>query len=430
MALTLSAIGLLVGFVILIGGSWKRISMFLVAVVASGVIGLTSGLGFFAVLEGPYVEGFTNFLKGWAIVFACGALLAKIYDLSGAGWKIGNTIVDACGIKMTIPVFVLVGAIFSFCGISAPVAVLVLLPMAKVIFPKANIPWFMFPTIVGFASVTFAMCAPGSLGLTNIIAASSMSVSNTAAPLAGFIGVGFMLVVGFAYIFWETSRAQASGNVDQPGDYLTMVANAAEEDMEGKTPSFAICLIPLVLTVVLVDFVKLNLIASFMTGCLVSLILFWKYIPDKVAVLSGGFNEGILPAFLVASVIGFGSVISATPVFEVLKEGILNVPGNGLVKVALSTTALSGVSASGTGGIQLAMNLFGEEFLSWGISSELIARVASIACLGLDSLPWNGSVVMFFVASGLSYNKGYKGVFITTVALPILTSLLIALLFG
>lgn len=428
--MALSVIGLVLGFALLIGGSWKRISMFLIAVIASGVIGLTSGLGFFSALEGPYLEGFTSFLKGWALVFACGALLAKIYEFSGAGQKIGNTIVDSCGIKMTIPVFVLVGAIFSFCGISAPVAVLVLLPIAKVIFPKARIPWFMFPTIVGFASITFAMCAPGSLGLTNIIAASAMNVTNTAAPVAGLVAVVFIVVVGLAYIFWETKRAQAAGNIDLPSDYLPAVSTGSEDDLTDNSPNFIVCIIPLIVTVVLVDVIKISLIASFMAGCLLALVLFWKYIPDKVAVLSGGFNDGIMPAFLVASVIGFGSVISATPVFEVMKVAILDLPGNGLTKVALSTTLLSGVSASGTGGIQLAMNLFGEEFLSWGISPALIARVASIACLGLDSLPWNGSIVMFFVASGLSYNKGYKGLFVTTVLLPIVTSLLIALIFG
>ena len=72
------------------------------------------------------------------------------------------------------------------------------------------------------------------------------------------------------------------------------------------------------------------------------------------------------------------------------------------------------------------MDLFGPEFLSWGYSPEIIARVAAIACGGLDSMPWNGSVVMLFAASGVGYNKGYKAVAILMAFLPIVASLIAA----
>ena len=75
------------------------------------------------------------------------------------------------------------------------------------------------------------------------------------------------------------------------------------------------------------------------------------------------------------------------------------------------------------------MNLFGEEFLSWGYSPDIIARVAAIASGGLDSMPWNGTVVVMFTLSGVGYSKGYKYVAVITVILPIVTSLFAALLY-
>ena len=73
------------------------------------------------------------------------------------------------------------------------------------------------------------------------------------------------------------------------------------------------------------------------------------------------------------------------------------------------------------GGLTIALELFGETFISWGYTPEIIHRVASIACGGLDTLPWNGTVVMLFALSGVSYKKGYKHVAMETVILPLLS---------
>ena len=79
------------------------------------------------------------------------------------------------------------------------------------------------------------------------------------------------------------------------------------------------------------------------------------------------------------------------------------------------------ITGSASGGLTIALELFGETFISWGYTPEIIHRVASIACGGLDTLPWNGTVVMLFALSGVSYKKGYKHVAMETVILPLLS---------
>ena len=93
------------------------------------------------------------------------------------------------------------------------------------------------------------------------------------------------------------------------------------------------------------------------------------------------------------------------------------------------TTIIAGITGSASGGLTIALELFGETFVSWGYTPEIIHRVASIACGGLDTLPWNGTVVMMFTLSGVGYSKGYKYVAVITVILPIVTSLFAALLY-
>lgn len=71
----------------------------------------------------------------------------------------------------------------------------------------------------------------------------------------------------------------------------------------------------------------------------------------------------------------------------------------------------------------MTLSVLGNEFLSMGYSPDIIARIVSVACGGLDSMPWNGTIVMMFALSAVSIRKGYKQVFVLTCMLPILASL-------
>ena len=192
----LSAVGIIVAFVLLIGGSWKKISMFLVAVICAGIIGATGGLGFIEAIKGPYMDGFTDFVKSWAVIIALGALLGSLYGKSGAAWRIGDVLIAKAGSSLALLVYVLVGALLVYCGIAVPVTLFVLLPFAKVIFPRAGIPWSLFPAVTGLGVATFAMYTPGSLQVINLIPTQYYGISTMAAPLEGFASSAFLLIVG------------------------------------------------------------------------------------------------------------------------------------------------------------------------------------------------------------------------------------------
>ena len=157
---------------------------------------------------------------------------------------------------------------------------------------------------------------------------------------------------------------------------------------------------------------------------MLSLLFFYKSLGGIKGfgnIVSEGFNNGIFPCIIIASVVGVGQVVSNTEAFAVLQKNIINLPLPGLIKVAAITTIIAGITGSASGGLTIALNLFGETFISWGYTPEIIHRVASIACGGLDTLPWNGTVVMLFALSGVSYKKGYKHVAVETVILPLLS---------
>ncbi len=425
--IVLSVVGILLAFGVLVFAAYKKISMFLAAAIAASLVALFSGLPVAASMvgaEGPFLIGMKDFVGSWLVIFAMGALLGALYDKSGATWRISSTLINKAGTQWTLLIYVLVGGLLVYGGIQVTVMIFVLLPFAKILFPKAGIPWYLFPGITGLAIATFAMGQmPGSLQMQNIIPSQILGTSLTAAPVEGVLATLFMVVFGVGYLSWEAKKGR-----DTPEAaielYQVQGGTLDEAELEGRAPGFWVSLIPMVVAFVLINGVKVELLYGLGAGCVLSVLMFWKSLGGLTGirdVVSEGFNNGIFPCIIIASVVGVGKVISATDVFALIQGNIINLPLPGLLKVAAITTIIAGITGSASGGLTIALELFGETFMSWGYTPEIIHRVASIACGGLDTLPWNGTVVMLFALSGVSYKKGYKHVAVETVILPLLS---------
>jgi H+/gluconate symporter-like permease len=425
--IVLSVVGILLAFGVLVFAAYKKISMFLAAVIAASLVALFSGLPVAASMvgaEGPFLIGMKDFVGSWLVIFAMGALLGALYDKSGATWRISSTLINKAGTQWTLLIYVLVGGLLVYGGIQVTVMIFVLLPFAKILFPKAGIPWYLFPGITGLAIATFAMGQmPGSLQMQNIIPSQILGTSLTAAPVEGVLATLFMVVFGVGYLSWEAKKGR-----DTPEAaielYQVQGGTLDEAELEERAPGFWVSLIPMVVAFVLINGVKVELLYGLGAGCVLSVLMFWKSLGGLTGirdVVSEGFNNGIFPCIIIASVVGVGKVISATDVFALIQGNIINLPLPGLLKVAAITTIIAGITGSASGGLTIALELFGETFMSWGYTPEIIHRVASIACGGLDTLPWNGTVVMLFALSGVSYKKGYKHVAVETVILPLLS---------
>ncbi len=235
-----------------------------------------------------------------------------------------------------------------------------------------------------------------------------------------------MVVFGVGYLSWEAKKGR-----DTPEAaielYQVQGGTLDEAELEERAPGFWVSLIPMVVAFILINGVKVELLYGLGAGCVLSVLMFWKSLGGLAGirdVVSEGFNNGIFPCIIIASVVGVGKVISATDVFALIQGNIINLPLPGLLKVAAITTIIAGITGSASGGLTIALELFGETFMSWGYTPDIIHRVASIACGGLDTLPWNGTVVMLFALSGVSYKKGYKHVAVETVILPLLSLIL------
>ncbi|HVL58461.1 MAG TPA: GntP family permease, partial [Burkholderiaceae bacterium] len=141
--------------------------------------------------------------------------------------------------------------------------------------------------------------------------------------------------------------------------------------------------------------------------------------------LGDGANASALPIFNTASLVGFGAVAAALPAFELVRSAVEGIAaGNVLVSLALAVNVLAGVTGSASGGMTIALQTLGPEYLELaqqaGIAPELLHRVTTVATGGLDSLPHNGAVVTLLSICRLTHRQAYKDVFVVASLAPLI----------
>jgi H+/gluconate symporter-like permease len=81
------------------------------------------------------------------------------------------------------------------------------------------------------------------------------------------------------------------------------------------------------------------------------------------------------------------------------------------------------MTGSASGGLSIALGALGETYLqnaqAMGIDPQVLHRIATMACGGLDSLPHNGAVITLLTITGLTHRESYADIGMCTVVIPI-----------
>src|SRR5262249_10114717 len=137
----------------------------------------------------------------------------------------------------------------------------------------------------------------------------------------------------------------------------------------------------------------------------------YRYFPSLRASMDAGANASVLPAFSVASLVGFGAVVAALPPFAAVRDWVLSIEGGPLVSLAVATNVLAALTGSASGGLTIALDALGNAYMELAarndIDPALMHRVAVIGSGTLDSLPHNGAVVTLLALCGLTHRESY-----------------------
>jgi H+/gluconate symporter-like permease len=419
-----------------------------------------------------------NFVVLYFPLFLLGAIFGKLMDDSGAAESIAHGIIGRLGSDRAILAVVLACAVLTYGGVSLFVVAFAVYPIAAALFRGANLPKRLIPATIALGAFTFTMTAlPGTPAIQNAIPMPFFGTTPFAAPLLGIVSALVMFGLGQYWLSRQAAlakrRGEGYGHPDDgarrdfdkdlrerstgEGFDVMLVKPAPARD----GPSFVVALAPVVLVIVLNYAFSKHLIPAMDTGYLAdplygatsidsvrgiwaiicsltiaSLLLLamnWRRLAEVTRTLDDGANASVLPIFNTASLVGFGTVVAALPAFELIKAFVDGLGGgNPLISLALSVNVLAGVTGSASGGMSIALQTLGADYLqaarAVGIAPELLHRVTTVATGGLDSLPHNGAVVTLLGICGLTHREAYKDIFMVAVLFPIVALVLLVIL--
>lgn len=444
-------IGIVLSLILLMYLAYKGFSVIILAPLLALFAVMWSGLS--NELLGMYSQVFMTGLGGYIIkyfpLFLLGAVFGKLMDDSGSARTIANFFVEKLGHKRAMLSIVLSCAILTYGGVSLFVVGFAVFPIAAALFKELNIPKRLIPAAIMLGALTFTMTAlPGTPAIQNAIPMPFFHTDLYAAPGLGILASIFILITG---MWWLNRRIQTAAS--QQEGYGHHIESYPHLSSTGTSdPSLLIAMIP-ILVVIIMNLVLAKLvlptldttylatdkfgnislnsviglwaiICALVLACVTIIILNWKYFKDIKDTIQQGVSSSFLPIFNTASEVGYGSVIASLAGFIILRDFLVGIaPNNPLISEAIVINVLAGITGSASGGLSIALNTMGATYMNlatqFGISPELMHRVASMASGALDSLPHNGAVITIITLCGLTHKQSYYDMFIVAVIIPL-----------
>lgn len=415
--------GIFLGLALLMILAFRGYSIIWIGPLTAAVVALTGGLPLVDAYKDTYMTGFVGYTKVWFPVFMLGAIFGYLMDYTGAARSVAKWLTKMFGPQRAILGVVIGCAVLTYGGISLFVVVFSMYPIALALFREANISRSLIPGCIAFGSFTFTMTAiPGTPQIQNLIPMPYYGTDPTAAPIMGVVAAVFMFISGYAYLSWRQKKLEAAGiGFTEP---TNMKVQTKEDE---KLPSPLLSLLPLISVIVTLNVLKWDIIAALLSGIILSMILNYKLMkgfPDAITKGAAGSMTAIINT---SAAVGFGTVVKAVPGFQDLTSLVIGIRGNPLISEAVAVNILAGATGSASGGMSIALEALADKYLQLaaqiGLNPEALHRIASLASGGLDTLPHNGAVLTLLAVTGMSHKESYFDIFITSLVLPILSSI-------
>lgn len=429
----LGFIGIFLGIFLMVYLSWKNWHMGLVTIVAALGVMVCNRMEIWSGLSESYAGSFKNFAGTWFLLFALGAIFGKIMDESGAASSISNFIVGKLGKKRIVLIILLTTAILSYGGISCFVIMFTMYPICMALFKEADIPRKLFPALsICMASTTCMTFLPGVPSVPNLVPTEALGTSIYAAPVIGTVSGILVAVMEYVYLSHAIKVCAKKGEhfSAMPGDVIVDLNDP--EQIKNLPPVWKAFMPILVLTgsaFILMRFLKPSnyaVVTAMALACITGILLMHdKFSPKEV--IAAGFSNGFGSLMVTSSIMGFGGVVTASPTFTKITEWALSLEMSPLMLACISLSIICAITGSASGGITIFWNTLADYMVATGINLEVLHRITSIACGGLDSMPYASAIVLASEVGKCKLKDCYIYMFVCNAVIPMI-GLIIAII--
>jgi len=339
------------------------------------------------------------------------------------------------GDKSVILVIMLTGLVLSYGGIGTFIIAFSVYPIAVALFQKADIPKKLIVATIMVCPVTVCMAMlPGSPSTQNLIPTQYFGTPAYAGPVICIVCAVIMFCAAYLYLTRQVKKAKANGEhfVASPGEDIIDLNDA---EALKKTPSTGKCFAPIIVLLVLmfgIQFttdiqasyaVAIAMTAAILVGC----ILYRDHLDIK-KVISDGAAGGLGSLIATSSIMGFGSVVSASPAYQSITTALVNMNANPLVTALISINVIAAITGSSAGGLNIFLDSMGGYLASSGLNLSMLHRAVCIASSGFDAMPHASGMVVCNQIAKTSQRDTYKHVFITCAIMPFCCAILACIL--
>lgn len=422
--------GLIFAVITVIFLIWKNWHMAIVSLIGAMIVIVFNGMNPVAALTDNFMKGMSGFAGSWFLLFMLGSIFGKIMGESGASVGIANSLLKLLGDKSAVLVIMITGLVLSYGGIGTFIIAFSLYPIAVALFQKADIPKKLIVATIMVCPVTVCMAMlPGSPSTQNLLPTTYFGTTAYAGAKIGIICSVVMFAAAYVYLNWQIKAAKTSNE--------HFAASVGEDIIDlkevenGRSPAIWKCYVPIiVLLAAMFAFQKLTsmpstyavssaMILAIIIGC----ILYKDQLNIQIAINDGAVG-GLGALIATSAIMGFGSVVSASPAYEVITIALVNMNIGPLGTALISINVIAAITGSSAGGLNIFLSSMGSYMASTGLNLNMLHRVVCIASSGFDAMPHASGIVVCNQIAKTSQKDTYKHVFITCAIIPFCCAIL------
>lgn len=433
----LSLLGVFVALAAFIFLAYKGYNIIFLSILASIIVAAFSAQNPITALTGTFSGAFSGFIKTWFLTYVLSATFAKLMGECGAARSIAVKIARLCRKRpiqeqkfwaiLSLPI---INTILCYGGVSSLVCVFIMVGIAKDLFQELDIPWHYYG-MAALGSATYALGAlPGAPDVLNLAPTEVLGTNAMAAPGLGIIATIIMFGLSCLYLSRSLKKSEDAGETFLP----TGARIAADKSIGGQEnveyPLWR-SVLPCVVLLVVMNVLKQPVVLAMICAILSCIILFWNQLKGILQpCVASGIPTGAVTACLISCTVAFGSVVSASPAYNLVVGGLDTVSAflPPAFQIFLCVNIVAALTSSSTSAVGVIFETFGERFLATGMAPAAIHRVATVTALSLNTLPHSVGVCNAAGASKLTIGEIYKHYLWITVVFPMIAALAITIL--
>ena len=410
----------ILAFLVVIFLVYRDWSVYLATFVGMCVAVLLSGSDIMTALTETYTQGVFTAINSFFFMLMFGCVQSSLYRESGAAYSIASTIMhkliredtsNTAKNVISMLIIMTIGTLLSMGGIIAGVVIVLMYPIALAIFEHCDIPKRFILGVLGASAYTFTLTLPGSPEVTNVAAMTVLKTSSTVAAIPGIVGAVVEIIVILVVLNHFINRARRNG------DHFQRHPEDPYMDESSARPPFFLSLIPLVFLFILFNFLSLHIVPCLILSCLLSIILFWKWLKPKDIkhVLCQATIDSIPMTMNVGAICGFAAIITNSDAFQAILDDLTSIDASPILICAVVVAIMCMLTGGSSTGQLIALPIIAPRLMEMGLSVDIIHRVSVFAATTLDSMPYSGSILMLLPMCHMKLKEIYPAMFITTV---------------